>query len=605
MKKGFFGKMLVLAVLILAMSAAAGCGASEGQVKKDVREKLLLAYQYLENMEFDAALDAFAAVIEIDEKQVDAYIGMARAYSARGDHATARETARKGYEATGNTQLETLDLMYERISEKEDKLKELADLIRRSGDGIPGELEEQESHLFSDLLEELWKDLDSEETWAVYDGTDYVIVYPTDPEKGEYLLVYPDGHYYLGSIEFTPYSELLALLGEEEGTDEPAETEEGKEAEEIDREPLIVPEMEGRGILAGVSERNGLADLYMGLWKDGCADGEGIFVFQKLPDGERYVYYGTFSKGAYQDYTALYGSSEAFLMRALGEEVSEEDLLAGFNDGLVSLKGKSEMMTPAVHGENRYAGIFANMDLFRLLDQGEKDRVLQELTMLRNNARSPFAIDGRLLYLGTGWGVYDWDKEHDLYVISPNAKDGHESYLNEEKGRQADREAMIYYVTDRYGRILDRHAGPTWFTDSGYRAVSFKDPSTGEEYWGSLDNEMIDADRYDIWQTDYDWEGNETGTGRYGEMSRIYEIYSAANQTDIRRPWENGHAGSDAEVTLEKSGEDYLVKDAQGNQIGSLKGAAKSYMEWAVNGNMICIFDMELWYGSLYCVTDL
>ena len=44
-------------------------------------------------MEYDSALDAFAAVIEIDTKQTDAYIGMSRAYSALGIQDEAGKTA--------------------------------------------------------------------------------------------------------------------------------------------------------------------------------------------------------------------------------------------------------------------------------------------------------------------------------------------------------------------------------------------------------------------------------------------------------------------------------------------------------------------------------
>ena len=148
---------LILAVL-LALSGCAGPAASP----EDIREKLLLAYQYLEQMDYDNALDAFAAVIKIDEKQADAYIGMARAYSAKGEQEKAKEYAGKGAEATDSEELRNLEDMYSRIGSHEDRLKELADLLRKGGRDIPGELEAGESHLFSELLDGLWTDLDSE-----------------------------------------------------------------------------------------------------------------------------------------------------------------------------------------------------------------------------------------------------------------------------------------------------------------------------------------------------------------------------------------------------------------------------------------------------------
>jgi hypothetical protein len=223
-----------------------------------------------------------------------------------------------------------------------------------------------------------------------------VIVYPVDPENGQYLLVYPDGHFYLGSIGFTPYSELIALTEGEEAES----AEEGTSPDDFDREPLIVPDMEGLGTLAGVSERNGLADFYIGQWKDGLAEGEGIFVFQQLPDGARYVWYGTFKAGAYDAAQAFYGSSDLFLMRALGRETEEADLLAELNAGLLGLQGKDGLMEPAIHGEDRYTGAFANMDLFGMLDRGEDERVSMELLKRDNNSRSPFHTEGDILYLG-------------------------------------------------------------------------------------------------------------------------------------------------------------------------------------------------------------
>ena len=135
--------------------------------------------------------------------------------------------------------------------------------------------------------------------------------------------------------------------------------------------------------------------------------------------------------------------------------------------------------------------------------------------------------------------------------------------------------------------------------------MSYKDPDTGEEYWGSLDNEMIDANRYDLWQTDYDWEGNQISTSsRYGGLNSIYDIYLTAYNPEIRRAIDNGHAGPDADITLEKAGDQYLVLDRQGNQIGSIQAGSNANWDWAVNGNMISVFNMELWYGCLYCVMN-
>ena len=88
--------------MLLSLILSACSTQSREEVAEDLREKLELAFQYLENMEYDSALDAFAQIINIDEKQVDAYIGMARAFSSKGQQKEAGDYAGKGYEATGN-----------------------------------------------------------------------------------------------------------------------------------------------------------------------------------------------------------------------------------------------------------------------------------------------------------------------------------------------------------------------------------------------------------------------------------------------------------------------------------------------------------------------
>ena len=134
---GLMGICILFSLLLSACSAGAG---KEKEILEDLREKLSIAFQYLENMEYDSALDAFAQVIEIDEKQVDAYLGIARASSAQGRHQEARDYARKGYEATGNQTLAEMGDMYDQILENEDLLKETAALLEEGSVSVPEEL---------------------------------------------------------------------------------------------------------------------------------------------------------------------------------------------------------------------------------------------------------------------------------------------------------------------------------------------------------------------------------------------------------------------------------------------------------------------------------
>ena len=165
MKNTFLKPLQIFVILLIAVIFTACGGISQIGRNKQIREKLILVYQYLENMEYDTALDAFAAVIEIDIRQTDAYIGMSRAYSALGRQEEAGKTARDGFEKTGSDTLQSLGRMYARITDHEDDLKEIAELLREGEEKIPSELEEKESGLFSDTLDRVWESLDESELY--------------------------------------------------------------------------------------------------------------------------------------------------------------------------------------------------------------------------------------------------------------------------------------------------------------------------------------------------------------------------------------------------------------------------------------------------------
>jgi len=80
---------------------------------KKWQEHYDLGMRYLSEGNYKEAIIAFNAAIEIDEKQVDAYIGLADAYIAQGDTEKAIEALEKGYRNTND----------ESINERIEKLK--------------------------------------------------------------------------------------------------------------------------------------------------------------------------------------------------------------------------------------------------------------------------------------------------------------------------------------------------------------------------------------------------------------------------------------------------------------------------------------------------
>lgn len=90
-------KKCVIAVLgIVILLCACGQNAPTWQEQYD------LGVRYLSEGNYEEAIIAFAAAIEIDPKQPDSYIGLADAYIGTGDYDMAIETIAQGREACGD-----------------------------------------------------------------------------------------------------------------------------------------------------------------------------------------------------------------------------------------------------------------------------------------------------------------------------------------------------------------------------------------------------------------------------------------------------------------------------------------------------------------------
>ncbi len=110
------GIAVVLIVLAGAMIFVFG-----GSSAKKLQKQLDLGQKYLEEMNYEEAVVAFEAAIEIDPMSVDAYLGLVEVYIRTEEFDTALEYAKKGYEATGDERLkEKMEMI-----ESENKAREL------------------------------------------------------------------------------------------------------------------------------------------------------------------------------------------------------------------------------------------------------------------------------------------------------------------------------------------------------------------------------------------------------------------------------------------------------------------------------------------------
>ena len=90
--------LFLASVLLLSVAA---CGAKDAW-----QEQYDLGMRYLNDGNYQEAVIAFEAAIEIDPKRSEAYLGAADAYVELGDYASARKILEDGLDATGNRKIQ-------------------------------------------------------------------------------------------------------------------------------------------------------------------------------------------------------------------------------------------------------------------------------------------------------------------------------------------------------------------------------------------------------------------------------------------------------------------------------------------------------------------
>lgn len=117
-KKGFAKWIIIGAAIIVAVVAAVVIilGGSKGRT---IKRELNLAEKYVTELDYESAIAAYKKVIELDSKNVEAYIGIINCYRTIDDIESAFEWAEKGYDATSDGRLKELaDELNEELTEK-------------------------------------------------------------------------------------------------------------------------------------------------------------------------------------------------------------------------------------------------------------------------------------------------------------------------------------------------------------------------------------------------------------------------------------------------------------------------------------------------------
>ena len=108
--------ILVFAVILLVLIGQLVYKFVSGSTEKKYNNQLALAERYLDELDYDKAIAAYKAAIEIDPIQAEAYLGLAEVYLEEGNIQAAIDILKDGYEITGTSKLK------KRLSELEEQL---------------------------------------------------------------------------------------------------------------------------------------------------------------------------------------------------------------------------------------------------------------------------------------------------------------------------------------------------------------------------------------------------------------------------------------------------------------------------------------------------
>ena len=98
-------RMAFFALLFSVVLVLSACAAQTGGNLSAWQEQYDLGMRYLTESNYEEAILAFTAAIEIDPKQADSYVYLTQVYLSAGNIEMAETIRAQGYEATGDVRL--------------------------------------------------------------------------------------------------------------------------------------------------------------------------------------------------------------------------------------------------------------------------------------------------------------------------------------------------------------------------------------------------------------------------------------------------------------------------------------------------------------------
>ncbi len=169
-------KQFAIWFLIAIMFLSAGC-----EKKLTLQDYLDLGDKYLLELNYEEAVVAFTKAIELEPRDPNGYLKLAKVYDAQEDYEKAVQILTQGYEATGDAEVKKQKEIYENLLNHEDLIQETLSRARSAD------------------RESLWQLQSTDAYQEFITKLDRVI--KRDGGDGNWLLIYPCGHCYYGGME--------------------------------------------------------------------------------------------------------------------------------------------------------------------------------------------------------------------------------------------------------------------------------------------------------------------------------------------------------------------------------------------------------------------
>ncbi len=550
-KKGKIMAVAALLVLVLAgvLAAVLIPAIKERSMQRQYAEQMDLGNRYLLEQDYEAAVLAFGKAIEIDPRQAESYQKMAEAYVGLGDYENAILTLEKGYEATGE----------ESLKEEKERL----------------ETEWQMKERWNVLLERLHKACQAEDEDQIYEimGSDEYhrmkaemklpLFYPD--RNGTAMGIYNAGVYFGGLVDGVRSGKGRWYVREWANeryifTGQWADDYPNGEGEEVNRQ---------WGTYSFPDEPVSFYSVVKGNYRDGYADGEMTDISTDIDNGD------TFSSTFH--YKVNYGVPEI-----IGEKDGEA-VIAYDEHGLAFIEDSP--------GEGHFGVWYAMKGYWEHWEDAEEEWEKEwemesgwrdDGDFYEEPAEGGSSTEGQV-HLITNQiraGVFQYNPERNYFMAGV------------EYAKGAD---CVDVLMNQDGDIIaSGYSDAIWMTENGYMRIKYCYGNSDQEAQYNAGEVITDIYRVAMGEIDgcayaelYDWSGNLVERQKLGEDWRYWHI--EAEKLYPRKEYSVEHAA----VICELDADGFVVRNLDGEEIGSIRIEDADRMEPIITGNLLELRDKE------------